>query len=193
MRVLSLISLLLLLGCTDRGSISGFYEDRFGYSPIEMTIDNASAMVGLNERKHRRELKAFLGVDPVAYQWCAAFVNAHLHLNGIPGSETVSENPLLARSFLQWGYEVDQPQYGDIVVFPRGNQGWQGHVGFYISSVNVRGVEYYIILGGNQDNSVSYEYYRASRAIGIRRLHPDESDFLDIDQIQYDTLLAYAD
>lgn len=108
-------------------------------------------------------------IDPVRYEWCAAFVNASLYVNGVPGSESVSNYPLTARSFLQWGEGVENPRLGDIIIFPRGNQGWQGHVGFYINTQEVNGVLYYVILGGNQDNEVSYELYPANKALGIRR------------------------
>ena len=121
------------------------------------------------ERTHRSELIKFTGVDPVRTQWCAAFVNAVLTDSGIPGSETVSDYPLTARSFLTWGDPVTMPQPGDIVVFPRGNQGWQGHVGFYLGTTIVNNTVYYQILGGNQRNKVSIELYRANRALGIRR------------------------
>jgi uncharacterized protein (TIGR02594 family) len=133
----------------------------------------ADAMVGLNERSDRNELKNFLGVDPVSYEWCAAFVNGILNIHGIPGSESVHEHPLLARSFLSWGVPVETPSYGDVVIFPRGSEAWQGHVGFYVDSVKVDGVEHYIILGGNQDNTISYDLYPAKRALGIRRIPKD--------------------
>ena len=54
-------------------------------------------------------------------------------------------------------------------MFPRGNQGWQGHVGFYLKTENINGVDYYVILGGNQNNKVSVKTYRANTALGIRR------------------------
>ena len=57
-------------------------------------------------------------------------------------------------------------QRGDLVIFPRGNQGWQGHVGFYVGSDDQGR---WVILGGNQDNTVSYRLYNPRRAIGIRR------------------------
>ena len=108
-------------------------------------------------------------VDPVYYEWCAAFVNAVLRVNEIPGSESVSENPLLARSFLQWGEPVEEPKLGDIIIFPRGNSGWQGHVAFYIRTVEKDGITYFMVLGGNQNDEVSYETYPAGSALGIRR------------------------
>lgn len=92
-----------------------------------------------------------------------------LRVNSVPGSESVNENPLLARSFLDWGEPVDEPILGDIVVFPRGNSGWQGHVGFYIMTDTIDDVTYYVILGGNQDNMVTYDSYPAASALSIRR------------------------
>lgn len=136
------------------------------------TVETAGMMLGMHERRDRVELEGLLGVDPVRTEWCAAFVNMVLDLHGINGSETVSPHPLLARSFLQWGQPIEKEniQRGDIVVFPRGSQGWQGHVGFYAETIIIDGVEYYAILGGNQDNSsVSVDLYPARRAIGIRR------------------------
>lgn len=141
-------------------------------SPPPDTVETAGMLLGLHERRDRAELTSLLGVDPVRTEWCAAFVNMILDLHGISGSESVSHNPLLARSFLQWGDPVEKAniQRGDIVVFPRGNQGWQGHVGFYVETMIIDGIEYYAILGGNQDdNSVSVDLYPARRAIGIRR------------------------
>jgi uncharacterized protein (TIGR02594 family) len=134
------------------------------------SMDVADEFVGMNERTHREELKEFMGVDPVRYEWCAAFVNAVLNIQGIPGSESVSEYPLLARSFLTWGEEVtDELKPGDIIVFPRGREGWQGHVGFYVRTKYVDGVKYYLILGGNQDNGVTYELFPARFMIAQRR------------------------
>ena len=132
-------------------------------------VDTAEEFHGYTERKNRRELAALMDVDPVSVQWCAAFINAVLENHDIPGSETVSQHPLVARSFLSWGVAVDEPQPGDIAIFPRG-QAWQGHVGFYVSTVYRDGEKWYWILGGNQDNSVSYKLYPANKTIGIRRL-----------------------
>ena len=132
-------------------------------------VKTAIPYIGHSESHHRKELKDLLDVDPVHTQWCAAFVNSVLEVNNIPGSESVSEHPLMARSFLRWGEKVSEPKRGDIIVFPRGNSDWQGHVGFYISTYSVTGIEYYVILGGNQDDKVSYELYPSARALSIRR------------------------
>ena len=122
----------------------------------------------MHERQNRSELRELVGVDPVRTEWCAAFVNAILEIEGIPGSETVSENPLMARSFLEWGSPINPQdiERGDIVVFPRGREGWKGHVGFYVGRAKDGS---WIILGGNQANQVRYDLYDPKRALGIRR------------------------
>lgn len=128
---------------------------------------SAQTFIGLQERQDRQELRDLIGVDPVRTEWCAAFVNAILEIDGIPGSESVSDVPLMARSFLNWGEPVDPEdiQRGDVVIFPRGNEGWKGHVGFFIAEEK----GHWIILGGNQRNEVRYDYFKPSRALGIRR------------------------
>lgn len=129
----------------------------------------ASRYIGFHERRQRRELQAFVGVDPVKTDWCAAFVNAVLAELSIPGSESVSNSPLTAQSFLQWGRRVGHPQVGDIVILPRGTEIWQGHVGFYYGTEYRNGRMYYQILGGNQSNSVTILLFPATSAISIRR------------------------
>jgi uncharacterized protein (TIGR02594 family) len=120
------------------------------------------------EKENRSELKELTGVDPVRVEWCAAFANAILEKSEIPSNKD-HKYALTARSFLDWGEAVEEPEMGDIVVFPRGNQGWQGHVGFYVKEQMIDGVLYYYILGGNQNNSVRVDLYRADKALGIRR------------------------
>jgi uncharacterized protein (TIGR02594 family) len=129
----------------------------------------ASQYMGFHERRQRRELREFMGVDPVRIDWCAAFVNSVLAELGIPGSESVSEWPLTARSFLRWGHRVREPEIGDLVIFPRGREAWQGHVGFYYGSEYRNGRRFYQILGGNQSDAVTIELFPARSAISIRR------------------------
>lgn len=146
-------------------------------STVPVTVSNplsiARQYLGYNEVVDRTALREFLGVDPRQTEWCAAFVNSALHHSGFAGSESVSKYPLLARGFVTWGEPVDhkreEPQAGDVVVFPRGRQSWQGHVGFYVDTVHVDGKAYWQILGGNQNNSVSIELYDPDRAIVVRR------------------------
>lgn len=125
--------------------------------------------LGLNEYQHRTVLSQYMnGFDPQKQEWCAAFVNAVLHESGMPHNYE-HQNPWAARSFLDWGIPVEEPRQGDLVIFPRGDNDWQGHVGFYLSSVVMNDVVYYRILGGNQNNKVSIDLYPESKALGIRR------------------------
>lgn len=130
----------------------------------------AASYVGYNERNNRSEIRDLTGVDPVRTEWCAAFINAILARHNIPGSDSVSEYPLMARSFLEWGNPVDEPRRGDIVVFTRGNSNWQGHVAIYLSTVERNGQLYYRILGGNQSNAINVTEYPVNRLLGIRRI-----------------------
>ena len=157
--------LLLLMGC---GQVTSAYDRRPTHPIHSEIIVSGYAYYGFSETTHRKRLKEITGVDPVQTEWCAAYVNAILRQNGIEGSESVSEYPLTARSFLAWGTPVREPKSGDVVIFPRGEP-WQGHVGFYVRTALVGGEEQYVILGGNQNDMVSLEYYPASKAIGIRR------------------------
>lgn len=154
--------ILLLCGCTTISNLQSTKNPR--------PVDTAVALDGLDEKQHRAEIKQLIGVDPRHYEWCAAFVNSVLALHNIPGSESVSEHPLLARSFLEWGIPTDQPEYGDIVILTRGNAGWQGHVGFYIDTIVIDGVEKILVLGGNQNNRVGFDEYNASRLLGYRKI-----------------------
>lgn len=136
------------------------------------SIVYAKKYVGLQETSDKEFLQSRLGVNPSTTEWCAAFVNTILKEQNIPGSESVSDNPLMARSFLAWGTRVERAdrKRGDVVIFSRGNSGWQGHVGFYVGSAKVDGVEQWLILGGNQDDSVSYALFKPSTVLDIRRV-----------------------
>ena len=136
------------------------------------SVISAQPYIGLQERVHRSELKELLDLDPVRTEWCAAFVNSVLEIDNIPNlNDQDKYPPLMARSFLYWGepVEIENIQRGDVVVFPRGNQGWKGHVGFYVDTQMHMGQELWIILGGNQKNEVRYDFYSPSASLGIRR------------------------
>ena len=141
------------------------------------SVISAQPYIGLQERVHRSELKQLLDVDPVRTEWCAAFVNSVLEIDNIPNlNDQDKYPPLMARSFLYWGepVEIENIQRGDVVVFPRGNSGWSGHVGFYVETQMHNGREYWVILGGNQNNEVRYDLYSPRRALGIRRYPTQE-------------------
>jgi len=95
--------------------------------------------------------------------WCSSFMNAVADEAGYIGTGSAA-----ARSWLNVGYKVDDPQPGDIAVFWRVSpSSWQGHVGI-VRNVDEKNVW---ILGGNQSNMVNVAPYPISRLLSYRRLH----------------------
>ena len=92
--------------------------------------------------------------------WCAAFANLVERAQGRKGT-----GKLNARSFLNYGVAVKEPQPGDILVFTRGNNSWQGHVTFYVATEGSN----YMCVGGNQGDKVCYRLYPKHALLGIRR------------------------
>jgi uncharacterized protein (TIGR02594 family) len=94
--------------------------------------------------------------------WCSAFMISMAKRACLTHSDK-----LTARSWLNFGTEVEIPNLGDVVIFWRENRlGWKGHVGIYINQIgnNIN------VLGGNQNNSVCIKPYIKSRLLGYRRL-----------------------
>lgn len=150
-KVIVLVSILLLPGC--QVSLMDAFSSRGATPPPQLTV--AEQFVGMHERTDRVTLKEFMGIDPVRVEWCAAFVNSVLTEVGLESTRS-----LMARSYLNWGKSTDTPSPGDVMVFSRGTQGWQGHVGFYVATIDYKGDRYWVVLGGNQDNSVSYSLFK---------------------------------
>lgn len=131
-----------------------------------VALETAATMLGWDENAGREKLTDFLrnngqNIDPRETAWCAAFVNASLQSSGLDGTGRLN-----ARSFLDWGEEVSEPQEGDIVVLSRGDNPAQGHVGFF-KGFDANGN--IMILGGNQGDAVSIKAFPASRLLGYRR------------------------
>lgn len=130
-------------------------------------LDYAGSALGLNETDKKAALQDYLStggqnLDPATTAWCAAFVNATLSHQGKQGTDS-----LAARSFLDWGNPVAEPQVGDVAVFSRGDpNGWQGHVGFFQGYAPDGSIS---VLGGNQGNAVSVQNYPTDRLLGFRR------------------------
>jgi uncharacterized protein (TIGR02594 family) len=95
--------------------------------------------------------------------WCSASLNYFCKKLNYQRS-----GKLDARSWLKVGTEVTTPQLGDIVVYWRNDpNGWEGHVGIYISEDN--GMIY--TLGGNQGNMLGISTYPKSKVLGYRKLN----------------------
>jgi uncharacterized protein (TIGR02594 family) len=127
----------------------------------------AGQHLGLSEGAQAAAISDFIStgganLDPVTRAWCADFVNASLSRAGMQGTGSG-----MARSFLDWGQPVDQPQQGDVAVFSRGDpNGPYGHVGFF-DGYNPDGT--IRVLGGNQGDAVSIANYSANDLLGFRR------------------------
>jgi len=161
-RLIILFIMTIVASCSP-SEFAARMEEKKAKEQSETVVTYASNYIGMHEVENRK------------IEWCAAFVNSVLSTNGMPGSESVSRHPLVAKSFLKWGEEVeDEPRPGDVVVFPRGRRAWQGHVGFFVTSyLDEEGKLYYVILGGNQNNTVSYKVYEERKAISVRRWPSD--------------------
>jgi uncharacterized protein (TIGR02594 family) len=96
------------------------------------------------------------GSDEIA--WCAAEVNFVLAAAGLAGTGKPN-----AKSYLTWGVPT-RPRIGAVVVLSRGDQEWQGHVGF-VAQVNYETI---YVIGGNQGDRVSIASYLKTRVIDYR-------------------------
>lgn len=127
----------------------------------------AASQIGLSETGQKAAIQEYLSnggvnLDPAVTAWCAAFVGATLKQAGMEGTGSN-----LARSYLDWGQAVTEPQKGDVAVFSRGDpNGPYGHVGFF-DGYNEDGT--IRVLGGNQGDAVSYANYGADKLLGFRR------------------------
>lgn len=107
------------------------------------------------------DLNITYGGDDIA--WCGLFV-AHC-IGATLSGEPLPANPLGARNWSRFGARC-VPQPGAVMVFWRGKKdGWQGHVGFYAGEHPTKG---YLILGGNQADSVSYAWLDPDRLLQAR-------------------------
>lgn len=104
-----------------------------------------------------------LKADEDAVPWCSSFMNWCIQSAGGKGTRNA-----MARSWLNWGKTVLTPKEGDTVIFSSPLRGPSaGHVAFYVSHVPVAG--YIKVLGGNQQDAVSYELYPTANVLGYRR------------------------
>ncbi|MDJ0614894.1 MAG: TIGR02594 family protein [Rhizobiaceae bacterium] len=136
-------------------------------------IDVANSLIGTSEKRGSVDNPDILEMFRLAGHgwvkddetpWCAAFVGACLRMSGF-----ASTGKLNARSYLEFGEELDEPKQGCVVVFWRGSKsGAFGHVGFYEGEDGNK----IRVLGGNQGagstESVNVKSYPKSRLLGYR-------------------------
>ena len=99
------------------------------------------------------------GYDDKA-SWCSSFVNWCLGQTEIVGTHSA-----LARSWLDWGKEIDSPIPGCVVVLYRDDpNSWKGHVGFYLRHDD----SHVYLLGGNQLEQVREHFYPIDSVLSYR-------------------------
>lgn len=132
-------------------------------------MDIARGYIGTKEVKgsrHNPDIVAMWQATGQPYNddetpWCSALVGACLEQAGIKSTRRAN-----ARSYLDWGIEINRPAVGAVVVYWRGDRnGWSGHVGF-VEGVDERGN--ILTLGGNQGDAVNVKPFPPSRVLGYR-------------------------
>lgn len=108
---------------------------------------------------------AGINIDPAKTPWCAAYVNGILGAAGTKGNGSMR-----AMNFLKYGEATQQPVSGDIVVFDWKNG--SGHVGFVEGMEERDGKMFVKVLGGNQGNKVSSQWFSMDNVAGFRRPPP---------------------
>jgi uncharacterized protein (TIGR02594 family) len=104
------------------------------------------------------------GIKDDETPWCAAFVGGCLEAVGLRSSRFES-----ARSYLEWGVRLEDPEVGAIVVFGRPGGGHLGHVGFVTGRDPAGNL---LVLGGNQGDAVNVAAFPRSRVLGYRWPEP---------------------
>jgi uncharacterized protein (TIGR02594 family) len=90
--------------------------------------------------------------------WCAGFAGGCLEAVSIRSSRSAA-----ARSYLNWGQSLSNPQVGCVVVFERG--AGHGHVGFVVGRDQANNL---MVLGGNQGDAVNIKPFSRARVLGYR-------------------------
>lgn len=91
--------------------------------------------------------------------WCSSFVNWCFKRALIRGTGKAN-----ARSWLTWGYPMEKPVVGCVVILSRGTNHLQGHVGFFWQEDDAT----VTVLGGNQNNRVCFKKYPRENVLGYR-------------------------
>lgn len=94
-----------------------------------------------------------------AVPWCSSFVCWCLEEAGLKSTRSAA-----ARSYLDWGIELENPVEGCVVVLKRGVDSRSGHVGFYVNE----NAGMIAILGGNQANKVQIQWFRKEDVLAYR-------------------------
>ena len=96
--------------------------------------------------------------------WCSVFISYCAKKAGLSYTKKAT-----AKSWLDYGQKIRNPEPGDLVVFWREDpDSWKGHVAIFLS-IDPENNEI-ICLGGNQDGKVCIRQYSEEYVAGFRRL-----------------------
>lgn len=96
--------------------------------------------------------------------WCGGFVAGVLAKSDL--ANHIPNGFAMARNWLKTGTKLNNPAYGCVVVFWRGNpKGVSGHVGFVVGRDKSGNL---MVLGGNQSDAVNIKPFSKSRVLGYR-------------------------
>jgi len=118
------------------------------------------------------DMAAGLGISSIYknddVSWCALFINHILRITGKPPLDYGKDkyNLLRAKYLVNWGAPVPHgdEMLGDIAIF---NREGGGHVAIIIAETGST----FIVLGGNQSNSVSFTEISKTRLASCRRYY----------------------
>ena len=134
--------------------------------PVPKWLEIAKGEIGVHEtlfKNNKRILEYHMATSLSAREqstpWCSSFACWCLAQAGVKSPASAR-----ARDFLKWGYPLDKPKLGCIVVLTRGDNDDSGHVGLYIDETS----RDYVLLSGNTHNSVCISLFAKSRLLGIR-------------------------
>ncbi len=142
--------------------MSKIQQDAFEIAKGEIGVKEIAG-VKANIRIKEYHFTTTLKAESDEIPWCSSFVNWCIIQAGGKGT-----NFAWARSWLAWGKKIDKPVAGDIVIFSRGSNINQGHVGFLASKPKAY-LPYVLVLGGNQNNAVNVSRYLKWNVLGYRR------------------------
>ena len=136
-------------------------------------ITIAAAEIGTREisgSKHNEKITnyakeaGFSTIKDDETPWCSIFMNWVAKK-----AKLETSNLATARSWLNVGIPVTEPEPGDVVIFWRENLvSYKGHVGIFMG-YSFPGNRIYC-LGGNQSDMVSITAYTVDQLLGFRRL-----------------------
>ena len=136
---------------------------------MQYAIDElgVTAISGTDNNSRIMEYARFVRLDGTVTSdetpWAGLFVNFVLQKAGFDKFPT---NPLLNRSWANWGEPATEPAYGTLAVFWRVSpQSGLGHVGFI---VGIEG-DNLSILGGAQNGAVSIASFPKQQLVALRR------------------------